>query len=220
MFADIERLNREAGELFEDALAEAVTGRIEEDANRGFSALRSNIRSADVRPYSATTLFLADDFYNNLGFGEFSGRLILSWNGMDRFIFVPDQENPLVYRTSNGRLIEPKFMETDGGSIPRVLRGLKKFSSWGYAPAFIVHDWLFTAKKCNYRPDNDWTFAQTAAIMAEAMKTLMERGYPDFHGEIIRLDKAEDTLYLMYQAVSSFLAEELWDDASSVTCMR
>lgn len=55
--------------------------------------------------------------------------------------------------------------------------------------------------------------------MAEAMKTLMEVGYQDFAGTQVRLEKQEDTLYLMYQAVKSSIAENLWHDVSSVQCI-
>lgn len=138
---------------------------------------------------------------------------------MDDFVFIPDREQPFSYLTSDGLIIAPQIMQTDGGSIPRILRGLKKFSSWGYAPAFMVHDWLFTAKKCKHAPDTEWTFPQSAQVMAEAMKTLMEVGFKNHDGQIVKLPKAEDTLYLMFQAVSSFIAEDLWEDDSSVRCM-
>jgi hypothetical protein len=65
------------------------------------------------------------------------------------------------------------------------------------------------AKKCKHEPDTDWSFAHTALIMAEAMKTLMEVGYQEFDNKVQKLEKAEDTLYLMYQAVSSFIAEDI-----------
>jgi hypothetical protein len=39
-------------------------------------------------------------------------------------------------------------MYTDGGSIPQPLRAIKVYSPWGYAPAFLVHDWLFAIKQC------------------------------------------------------------------------
>jgi hypothetical protein len=202
-----------ASEQFEDTLAQAIAEEMEADAvtaqaESGFPTPPSE-GSTDK---SAETLFLANWFYSKLGVGKFSGRVTLIWNGMDNFVLIPNPDNPFFYVTSEGRKISPKIMNTDGGSIPRVLRGLKKYSSWGYAPAFMIHDWLFVAHKHHHEPDTDWTFPQSAYIMAEAIKTLMEVGYQDFKGNIVTLEKSEDTLYLMYLAVRSFVAEKLWNE--------
>lgn len=211
-----DELQASASHMFSDALSAEIQAKIERDATEAAPAARTR---GGITPESAATLFLGDRLYKKLGQGKFSGRLALVWNGMDSFIFVPDPSFPFTYTTSGGRVIKPRVMETDGGSIPRILRGLKKFSSWGYAPAFIIHDWLFVAKKCQAAPDNDWEFAETAGVMAEAMKTLMEAGYQSYRGETFKLEKAEDTLYLMYQAVSSSIAQNLWDDDTSVQCL-
>ncbi len=218
MYSNKDTLKLLAEDLFIDGLSQAISENIENDAIMQAKALPS-ARRGSIQPYSLATLFLADRFYENLPVGSFSGRLMVSWNGMDEFIHIPDPEHEFTYTTSAGKTIAPRVMKTDGGSIPRILRGLEKFSSWGYAPAFIVHDWLFTAKKCQYEPDTDWTFKDSALIMAEAIKTLMAVGFQDYTGNISRLEKAEDTLYLMYQAVNSFVAEDLWDDNSSVDCI-
>jgi hypothetical protein len=55
-------------------------------------------------------------------------------------------------------------------------------------------------------------------MMAEIMKTLMHVGYTDFDGVLTKLPKAEDTLYVQYQAVVSLFARRLWDDEASVRC--
>jgi hypothetical protein len=134
---------------------------------------------------------------------------------MDQFVFVPNARVPFSYTTSAAlglRTITPGLMPTDGGSVPRILRGLNKFSAWGYAPAFMIHDWIFHAKKRGIAPDGGISFEMSAAIMAEVIKTLMEAGYADFSGRPQRLPKAEDTLYLMHVAVSSSIARRLWDN--------
>ncbi len=219
MYSNKETLKNKASEQFIDGLAQSIAEQIENDALAQAKLLPSSVTRGEIAPHSLSTLFLADRFYEKLETGRFSGRLSITWNGMDSFIFIPTADMPFTYTSSAGRVIAPKVMETDGGSIPRILRGLKKYSSWGYAPAFIIHDWLFAAKKCKYPPDTDWSFPEAAEIMAEAMKTLMEVGYTNYAGAQAHLEKAEDTLYLMYQAVNSFVAEDIWLDDSSAKCL-
>jgi hypothetical protein len=207
MSATLEELRTRATELFDALLAEEINAAMEQDAT-----------IKQPGPESLATLFLADRFYKKLPTGKLEGRVSIIWNGMDSFIFIPDPQHPLTYTTGSGRKITPRLMDTDGGSIPRLLWVSGKFSPWGYAPAFMIHDWLFIAHKCGHAPDTDWTFPQTSLLMAEVIKTLMEVGYTDFDGIVRRLTKKEDTLYLMYQAVASSIAENLWNDASTVKC--
>lgn len=210
--ATAEKLKAKSIELFGESLGAVVAKEIDRD---GSSAKAGSPAGAP----SLTAQLFADGFYSQLAVGSFSGRLSVTWDGMDEFIFLPDAENPLTFVRSDGTRIIPQKMYTDGGSIPRLLRGAKKFSSWGYAPAFIVHDWLYTAKKCGYATDSHWQFSDTALIMAEAIKTLMEVGYVNYRGETRKLERAEDTLYLMYLAVRSPIAKALWDDDQSVICV-
>src|SRR5690349_10192173 len=80
--------------------------------------------------------------------GTLEGKLEVEWIGPDEFIFHPDPRTPLKFTRSNGEVIQPGEMYTDGGSIPYAMRIFRSFSPWGYAPAFIVHDWLFDAHHC------------------------------------------------------------------------
>ncbi|MHA3115269.1 DUF1353 domain-containing protein [Acinetobacter sp. ANC 4635] len=219
MFTNKENLKELAKEHFVDGLSHIVIDQIEQDAVAHVEHLPSTISKVGVVPYSLFTVFLSDNFYADLGVGRFTGRLMVCWNGMDEFVFIPDNSHPFSYTSSDGRTITPKLMYTDGGSIPRVLRGLSKFSSWGYAPAFIIHDWLFAAHKCKYAPDTDWDLQSSALILAEAIKTLMEVGYENYEGHQVKLEKGEDTLYLIYLAVKSFIAQDIWDDKKSISCM-
>jgi enamine deaminase RidA (YjgF/YER057c/UK114 family) len=161
---------------------------------------------------------LADGFYAALDTGSFTGLPTVRWNAMDDFRFIADPAAPFAYTTGRGRRIEPRLMETDGGSIPRILRGFKKLSPWGYAPAFIIHDWIFTAHQCGLEPDNDLAFSDSARILAEAMKTLMEAGYRNFDGRLAKLEKSAAALYLIYLAVDSFIARKRWNHPKSVIC--
>jgi hypothetical protein len=126
--------------------------------------------------------------------GRFDGALLVMWVGEGdgtlgdgRFVFVP-AETPLTFTRTlpDGRaqVIQPEMMYTDGGSIPALAQAFHGFSPWGYAPAYMVHDWLFAAHKCL----NDGlatpaeqavagvSFQDSAQIAAEAIKTLIAAG--------------------------------------------
>lgn len=193
-------------------LADAVAQQILDDVD--------NRRSGSFKR-SLATLFLADRFYRQLGVGRFEGAPTLTWNGYDAadgrpvFVFEPDG---FTYVTADGRRITPASMDTDGGSVPKVLHSFGSFNPWTYGPAFMIHDWIFVAHKCGTVPDNDIGFDESATIMAEAMKTLMEVGFRNADGEAQIFPKAEDTLYLMYQAVRSRFAKKLWNEIDNVQC--
>lgn len=96
--------------------------------------------------------------YENAPAGKFSGSLFVMWIddggalGDGTFVYVPHPDQPLKFtRTAQGsvRTIKPQMMYTDGGSIPRIAQVFQGFNPWGYAPAYIVHDWLFVARQCN-----------------------------------------------------------------------
>jgi hypothetical protein len=75
-------------------------------------------------------------------------------------------------------------MYTDGGSIPPIASAFKGFSPWGYAPAYMIHDWLFIAHHCvvDGTPTEEeakmsgLTFKDSAVIIAEAIKALQVSG--------------------------------------------
>jgi hypothetical protein len=103
-----------------------------------------------------------------------SGTLLIQWNGEDRFIFVPDVNDPLKFRTKTNREIIPGRMFTDGGSIPRVFWGAKGFSPWGYGPAYVLHDWLFHQHRCkNDAQPNRYSFKEANQVLDEAIAYLM-----------------------------------------------
>jgi hypothetical protein len=83
--------------------------------------------------------------YNKVTPGDLKGKLTVRWVEPDVFLFIPDHSDPLVFTRHNGERISPGRMLTDGGSIPRPLWILRSYSPWGYAPAFVVHDWLYEA---------------------------------------------------------------------------
>jgi hypothetical protein len=201
-----ESLKAQAFTMFSPELASAVAANIDEHA-------------AVAATRSIATLGLGDHFYGQVSSGLFSGNVGVIWNGVEEFVYVPAAIGQFAFKRSGGRTITPRKMDTDGGSIPRLLGGFSsKFSSWGYAPAFMIHDWLFTAHKCGFAPDTDWTLDDAAMVMAEGIKTLMDVGYINYYGQKVVLPKDEDTLYLMYLAVKSFIAEKAWKDTTTVIC--
>ncbi len=159
--------------------------------------------------------------YSKLPPGTFSGSLFVMWvdeggaSGDGNFLFVPDPGDPLIFRRSDpespGAVIRPGLMYTDGGSIPKIAQVFKGLSPWGYAPAYMIHDWVFTARHCivdgetNARFDQvrDVTFKDSAEILGEAIQGLIadERVQPnDLAGSAITT------------AVDSAIARRLWDE--------
>ncbi|GAB6041449.1 serine protease [Endothiovibrio diazotrophicus] len=211
----IAALKRQADQMFSQELAEQVRHQIDEE-------VAQFIRSGAEVGRSWMTAYLADDFYSKLGVGAFANTPTMKWNGFDNdrpsFVFVPNEINAFSFRTASGRTIMPGLMNTDGGSVPLILHSLPKFSAWWYGPGYIVHDWMFVAHKCGTMPDNNISFEESATILAEALKTLMEVGFVDYDGVRRMAPKSEDTLYLIYLAVRSKIAKGLWQDAASVTC--
>jgi Protein of unknown function (DUF1353) len=132
------------------------------------------MRSTRRMVMTVLTLFLcascAQLTYNRTDPGKFEGSLDVRWIKPDTFIYVPSQEDPLRFTTSDRRVIAPREMYTDGGSIPRLFWGVPGYSPWGYAPAYIIHDWLFEAHHCDVPEYQDISFDRSASILAGAIK--------------------------------------------------
>ncbi|MGD9784874.1 MAG: hypothetical protein AB7E80_13645 [Hyphomicrobiaceae bacterium] len=142
--------------------------------------------------------------YDQTKTGTLKGTLQIRWLSQDTFLFSPDPADPLVFTRSDGTSIQPQTMYTDGGTIPLALRAIKAYSPWGYAPAYIIHDWLFVMKQCKLKGYETWTLDDAANVMSEAIKTLMEK--PDFGGPNKLVH------YSMYEAVRSKTAQDYWDN--------
>lgn len=170
--------------------------------NNAFRAYRFALTLALITQLIACT----GPRYSDVAQGELKGRLFVEWIDEDRFVFRPDAANPLTFTRGNREAIVPGLMVTDGGSIPRVFRGLKNYSPWGYAPGYIVHDWLFHLHVCNLPGHDRYSFEETAMILAEIIKTLMEHPDPSK-----RMERDEGTLFAIHAAVSSPFAREVWN---------
>jgi len=145
----------------------------------------------------------AEYHYNKTKPGELKGKLTVEWIEPDAFIFRPDKNEPLTFTRYNKEKITPGLMYTDGGSIPRPLWAFRNYSPWGYAPAFIVHDWLFHMKHCQLPGNDKFTADEAAWVLSEVMKTMMEKQGSD-----------KLTLYAVFEAVRSPIAENLWNSGS------
>ncbi len=138
--------------------------------------------------------------FENAEPGKMSGAALVMWVGSGepsrlgngKFLFVPVRNAPLTFMRSGGEdaskaiTIQPEPFYTDGGSIPRVVQAFPGFAAWGYGPAYIVHDWLFVARKCLNTDRRDGTdtaspemkkiatltFQDSADVLAEAIRTL------------------------------------------------
>lgn len=140
--------------------------------------------------------------YNGLDRGELSGRLVVEWVGPDQFRFTPHPQDPLTFVRDNGDRITPGVMYTDGGSIPRPLWALKSYSPWGYAPAFIIHDWLFEMEHCQLPGHEDYDVQEAAVVMGEVLKTMREDRPLDGPSKLV--------IYTMQEAVSTRIAAHYW----------
>lgn len=140
--------------------------------------------------------------------GKFAGELDVRWVKNDYFLFMPNKDNPFTFLRKDGSAIRPGPMYTDGGSIPRFLWGIKGYSPWGYAPAYIVHDWLFEAQHCGFEPDNKYTFDDSVSLMAESLKAIMEAS-PEVRDYFVF-----DTVVA---AIGSPIAKRLWENGSCKT---
>lgn len=176
------------------------------------------------------------EIYDTARPGEFKGSLLVMWvgpgdpgSGDGNFVYVPDPTSGQALTFERGvatsgssvniRTISPDWMYTDGGSIPRGFQPFRGLNPWGYAPAYMVHDWLFAARKC-LRDDSvtptpaerkvaGVTFRETYEIMAEAIKTL-ERTH--------KVSGSDVQPGAITWAVSTGISRRIWDQRDA--CRR
>jgi hypothetical protein len=134
--------------------------------------------------------------------GRFEGKVNLQWKAPNCFLYTPDPDDPLIFYRANGQKIMPQAMYTDGGSIPRLLWNTPNLSPWDFAPAYLIHDWIFEQHHCF--PDNQrFVFKDSAIILAEAVKTMIESGCVQSDDRFVKL---------IYDSVNSSFARKLWDN--------
>lgn len=158
--------------------------------------------------------------YENAEPGQFSGSLFVMWvgeggtSGDGKFVFVPNPADRLTFTWTDSRgneqIIQPEMMYTDGGSVPKIGQVFKGFGPWGYAPAYMIHDWLYVAKHCNLDGTPTaaeakvagMTFQDSASILASSIKALVEAG---------RVQKNDIAGWTISGAVAGPIARDLWD---------
>ena len=131
----------------------------------------------------------SNKFYDRVTPGKIIGNPYVKWEEPNRFELENSQQRPFVFYRSNGEIISPRPIKTDGGSIPRQLWNKKGYSPWTYAPGYLIHDWLYEANRRKVpaglkadgtplyydREKSDW-------ILAEVIKTQMiseKKAYKD-----------------------------------------
>lgn len=171
--------------------------------------LRAALRTVTLILAGSLLAGCAEVNYERTTPGKLKGKLILEWIDQDKFRFISDGTAPLRFIRANNEVIQPGPMYTDGGSIPAALRAIKSFSPWGYAPAFIIHDWLFVMKQCKLPGHDQWDHLKAAEVFSEVMKTVMEN--PKFGGPKPLIH------YSMYEAVRSDVAKQYWDEGACET---
>ncbi|MEI9417453.1 hypothetical protein [Mesorhizobium sp. Cs1321R2N1] len=167
--------------------------------------------------------------YQKLTTGKLSGSLFVMWvgegnsSGDGNFLFVPDPRDPLIFhradRDAPGSAIKPGLMYTDGGSIPKVAQVFKGLSPWGYAPAYMIHDWVFIAHHCIVDGNTEKRFDQvrgvgfkdSAAILGEAIKALIATR------QVAPNDVAPGAITA---AVGSVVAKNLWDEKGACESLQ
>lgn len=164
--------------------------------------------------------------YKKLKPGTFDGSLIVMWvgegdpkSGDGKFVFVPDPKSPLSFTRPGdgpGKVIKPGVMYTDGGSIPKIAQVFKGLSPWGYAPAYMIHDWIFTAHHCKVdNPDSKIydeiegvRFEDSIRILGEGIQTLVAT-------KLVNQDDVAANAITW--AVGSSVARHLWNVKGACT---
>ncbi len=153
---------------------------------------------------SAPSAVAAGDNDPAVGSPTLKGNLLVQWSDEKRFIYVTDSKNPLRFQTRDGREIKPGRMYTDGGSIPRVFWAFPGFSPWGYAPAYVLHDWLFHQHRCRRDdPPNRYTLAEANQVLDDTIGILFK---------LNTVEPNETARALIKWAVDNF-AQRAWDES-------
>ena len=150
----------------------------------------------------------------------------MRWNGIfedgrDCFMFLPDAANAFSYKTSarfGAKTITPRLMPTDGGSIPRVLWGLSNFSPWGYAPGYMVHDWLFVAHKLQNCARQHLDLRPGGAHPRRKHQDADGGRLHRFRRSQAQAREGRGYAHLIFKAVGSDIAKQYWDDPTPIDC--
>jgi hypothetical protein len=186
-------------------------------ANSAVLLKRRGIRAAvflSTTSLSACGTWIPDNFPD----GDLEGIATVEWVSEDYFAYLPDRNKPLSFQpsfwTGSAKRITPRLMYTDGGSVPRALWNIPGLSPWGFGPAYIIHDYIFTVHRCHAINPAVWsdpavediTFPQSAEVLAEVGKSLIDLG-------LIK----HDALQAIVWAVRTQYAQTLWNQPGNAT---
>lgn len=208
--------------LFDEELAQQIIEQIDKDNVEveeqvelpdDQPQLHRNLNNNLDKVRSYKTIWLGDRFYNNLKVGAFIGKPnITVGDGLQNFNFTQNLNEPKFgYKTANGMLITPMSMPFNGGSIPNIAQIFSKLSPTYFISSYLIHDWLFHCHQKGILPESDLSFEETAIILAEAIKVTMETDHYNLEGEKVEIEKDEDVLYVIYQAVRTHIAKAIWE---------
>lgn len=183
----------------------ALKARAKELRSLAPAGLRS--RTSRAAAFLATLLLTACASlpHDEIPDGIFDGVATVEWSGEDKFIYRPGLK-PLSFQpsfwTKTTKRIVPQAMYTDGGSVPRFFWNIPGLSPWGFGPAYVIHDYIFTVHRCGwYDPDvAEIDFDRSAEVLAEVGKALIDLHYIE-----------HDALDAIVLAVRSPIARALWD---------
>jgi len=159
--------------------------------------------------------------YENSTPGTLTGQLVVMWVQHDKFVYASYEDDPMVFTPSSEmqkklgiKSLKPGLMYTDARLMPRP----------GYAPAYIVRDWLFAAHRCiaHGEPDMDEpvdrpeydkvrsvSFEDSAILIAEVIKTL------------VRDKRIEETPLAFDSVVADpIVARNLWSSTETQSCEK
>ena len=94
---------------------------------------------------------------------------------------------------------------------PQAFERIQKLLTMGYAPAFVIHDWIFHMKNCQLGGHQNYDLKIAGTVMAEAIKTMMETG---------KTEKDALTVDLMFRAVTSPIAQNYWENGRCTNAPR
>ncbi|MEL6412200.1 MAG: DUF1353 domain-containing protein [Pseudomonadota bacterium] len=160
---------------------------------------------------------------------KFFGKMAVFWVDQStdssgsggRFIYVPDPAKPLTFirdeSVEGAEIIVPGAFYTDGGSIPRQFQVFRGFSPWAYGPVYIVHDWLFAARRCAELPEAtdeqkktlELEFQDTVDIFLESLVALRRSR---------RIEQSDIAQRSISYVISGPPSRNLWNDGEE--CSR
>ena len=138
--------------------------------------------------------------------GKFTNTPEIEWRGPRNYYFRNDPNALFSFERGldadkfvpSGEVIIPGDMQTDGGSVPRVV-WFTGLDPWVYLPAYLIHDWEFEE---HHLGGVDKSLEQVNLTLLEAVYTLMKTDMAPMNPFHLRL---------IWDGVASPIGQEVWD---------